>query len=277
LSRLRQTVLFLALLTETACTVGSIKNHYLLAESLWMKGKFEAAVVEFEKAAQKGPQSKVGLQALLRAATTQMFYLSQYREALKNLKLFIERSEDASEVWKAKKQIGELLFSKLEHYGAAIEHYRFLLTQKPTEAEAAGFLYRIGRAQFFLWKFEQAIQTFEQVVLLYPGSSWAEKAQFDRAETLFTQAGQTTKEGVVIKKGEPYAEAMRAYEAFLKSKPKSALVPQAEFGVASCLEEMDQVEAAYQKYLLLLKNYPSPRVIQIKLGRIAERKRQQNH
>lgn len=232
-----------------------------------MEEKYEASVAEFEKVALKDPKGKIGLQSLFRAATTQMLYLSQYREALKNFKLFVERSGETPESWVAKKQIGDLLFSKLEQYDQTIDFYRSLMRQNPKSIEAAEFQFRIGRSYFFLWKFEEAIKAYEELIALFPESIWAEVAQFDIAETLFTSA-QTN---------ESYRVAMEAYLTFIKKYPRSHRLPQAKFGVAACLEEMDQLDIAYLKYLELLKTYPSPKVVQVKLGRIAERKRQRNH
>ena len=71
---------------------------------------------------------------------------------------------------------------------------------------------------------------------------------------------------------ESYQEATEAYQAFIKKYPQSTLVPQARFGIASCLEELDQLDAAYQAYEALKDTYPSRNVIEIKLARIRERR-----
>ena len=72
-------------------------------------------------------------------------------------------------------------------------------------------------------------------------------------------------------RAEPFKKAQKAYESFIQKYPKSEWVPQAEFGIASCLEEEDLLELAYQKYETLKARYPSQRVIGVKLARIKER------
>ena len=75
---------------------------------------------------------------------------------------------------------------------------------------------------------------------------------------------------------EAYQEAIDAYQKFLKAHPGSALAPEAQFGIASCLKELDQLDAAYHQYEALRGTYPSPKVIEVKLARIRERKMQRS-
>jgi TolA-binding protein len=67
---------------------------------------------------------------------------------------------------------------------------------------------------------------------------------------------------------------MDDFTAFIKDHPKSSLAEDAKFGVANCLEELDQLDAAYRHYEALLNTYPSPNVIRIKMTRIRERNAQ---
>ncbi len=264
----------LAALAVSACTGGSAKNRYLFAEKLWTDGKFSAAVGEFEKVVQKDPNGKLGQQALYRAAMTQSLYLRQYDEALRKFRLFSEKTRDPELAWEALRQVGEVLFSKTDQYEAAIQHYRALLKQRPHSAEAPEFQFRIARSQFFLWQFDEALGSYREIEKKYPRTPWAEKAALEQGVTLYTRG-----EHLPGSKGaatETYQEALDAYSRFLKRYPASSLVPQAQFGMASCLEEMDQLDAAYHQYEALLSTYPSPNVIKIKLTRIKQRQMQRS-
>lgn len=141
--------LALAVWMTTGCTVDSAKRHYVLAEKLWTDGKYAASVAEFDKVVAKDPHGKLGAQALLRGATTQALFLSQYSEAVKKLRQYVEASPDTSATWEAQKEIGELLFSKLEQYDQAVKHYQTLIQLNPTAAEVPEFMYRVGRSYFF--------------------------------------------------------------------------------------------------------------------------------
>lgn len=241
----------------------------MLAEKLWTDQKYAAAVSEFEKVATRDPKSKLGLQALYRAAMTQWLFLSQYADAIRKFKTYIQDNPDAQSVWAAEIQVGEILFSKLEQYDQAIVHYRMMLKKKPQATEAPELLYRIGRSYFFLLQFNEATHVYRELIQKFPQSFWAEKASFEIGATYFTQAEQhsNSRRGG----GEDYQVAVSAFREFIRKYPKSSLVPEAAFGIASCLEELDDLKSAFEAYSALKETYPDPHVIEIKLARIRER------
>jgi TolA-binding protein len=256
------------------CSVNSAKKHYVLAEKLWTDGKYSASVAEFEKVTARDPKGKLGLQALLRGATTQSLFLSEYPGALKKFRTFTETSDDPTMVWETQKQIGEILFSKLEAYDQAETHYQLLLQQHPDAPEAPEFMFRVGRSQFYQWHFDDAVKTDTELARKYPATPWGEKAALEIGRAYFTRGEQSP--GDHGPGMEQYKLATEAYEKFIKSYPESPLVAEAKFGIANCLEEQDQLDAAYNSYEALKASYPSPNVIEIKLARIRERKAQRS-
>jgi TolA-binding protein len=258
----------------SGCSTDNARNHYVLAEKLWADRKYAAAVSEFEKVTSKDPHGKLGLQAKYRAAMTQFLFLSQYGDAVRKFSEYAREIQDPKSAWDAQLQIGEILFSKTEQYDQAIIHYRSLLRQRPQAQESPELLFRIGRSHFFLFQFNEAVAAYEDLIKLFPGSSWAEKAMFEVGATYFTR-GEQGSEG---NKGgtESYRTAMAAYQKFIHHYPKSNRVPEAQFGIASCLEEMDQLSEAYKAFSALKGTYPSPHVIDIKLSRIRQRTAQRN-
>jgi len=259
-------------LSAAGCSGGSPKAHYLLAEKLWGDGKYAAAVLEFEKVVGKDPHGSLGLRALLRAADTDAMFLAQYSEAIRNYERYRQAAPDTPEAWGAAKEIGEIYFSKTEQYDRAVLHYQALLAQRPDAPEAPEFLFRVAKSQFFLWDFDDAVENYRALMQKFPNSPYAEKASFELGVTAFTRGEQ--KPGANGAGKGAYQQAVEAYQEFLRRYPQSALAPDAQFGIASCLEELDQLDAAYKLYLLLRPIYPSPKVIDIKLARIRERKAQ---
>jgi TolA-binding protein len=147
--------------------------------------------------------------------------------------------------------------------------------------EAPEFQFRIAKSHFFLWHFADAIQAYETLIKSYPQTPWAEKASYEIGVTYFTRGEQHAGRGglasmSLARDSDVYQEAIDAYEKFLKKYPNSELAPQARFGIAACLEEMDQLDAAFHAYEALRASYPSPKVIEIKLARIRERKAQRS-
>jgi TolA-binding protein len=264
-------------LVSTGCTSNSAKKQYLLAEKLWTDGRYAAAVAEFDKVSTKDPRGALGIQALYRSATTQMLFLSQYGEAARKFKLFTEAPGVAPEAaWDAQKQIGEILFVKTEQYDRAIQHYDAMVKAKPNAREVPELLFRTAKSHFYLWQFDDAVRIYRQIAAKYTGSPWAEKAMYEIGVSFFTRGEQRNGTREKGSSG-AYQEAIDAHQRFIKQFPQSPLVPQARFGIASCLEEMDQLDAAYRAYESLRGTYPSPNVITIKLTRIRERQAQRSH
>jgi tetratricopeptide (TPR) repeat protein len=72
----------------------------------------------------------------------------------------------------------------------------------------------------------------------------------------------------------PCQQAIGEFQGFISRYPQSSRRVEAEFNIAQCREELDQLEQAYTDYLALLSRYPNPDIIKVKLGRIAERRSQ---
>jgi TolA-binding protein len=176
--------------------------------------------------------------------------------------------------WDAEKQVGELLFSKLERYDQAAQHYQLMLQKHPDAPEAAELLYRIAKSKFFLWEFDEAITNYRELIRHHRNTQIAERAAYEVGLTYFTRGEQ--RPGGATSGKEAYQDAIDAYDDFIRQYPKSQWVPEARFGIANCLEELDQLDAAYHSYEALQSIYPSPNVIAIKLARIRERKAQRS-
>ena len=271
------TALLLAALAASGagCSVDSATNHYILAERLWADGKYQAAVAEFDRVAKRDPKGKLGMQALLRSANTEAIFLKNYPGAIAKFRRYTKVSENSSEILAIERQIGEILFTQLEEYKEAIQQYESLMRLDPGPEERPKYLYRMGKSHFFLWRFQEAISVFQRIQKEYSRTVWAERAAFEVGLTYFTSGGHRA-EGDQESGEKPdaraYEKAIAAYEDFLKRFPDSELAPRARYGIASCYEELDQLEIAYNKYQELEKTYPSPSVIQIKLARIRERR-----
>lgn len=262
----------LLLFFVTGCSVDSAKNRYLLAEKLWTEANYPAAVSEFERVVQKDPKGKLGLQALYRAGITQAVFLQQYNEGVSKLQRFVELNTDPQTNWDALLQIGDILFSKLERYEDAITHYKELLRKNPKATEAADLHFRIAKANFYLWRFPEALRLFQELQGKFPKSQLAEQAAYHEGLVHFTQGGLKSNDR--SREIQLYEKAREAFEEFMMEYPGSSLVSEAKFGIASCYEELDQLDLAFQKFEEIQNTYPSPKVIAIKLFRLKERKAQ---
>lgn len=250
--------------------MNSAKSRYILAEKLWTDGKHAAAVSEFDRVAALDPRGKLGAQARYRAALTQTLYLSQHAEAVRKFRQLLELNPGFEDAWEVQKQIGEILYARTEQYEAAIHQYRELLSLRPDAIEAPEFLFRIAKSHFFLHQFTEAADAYQELQKKYPQAPLAEQAAYEVGVTWYTQGEDASHDGTVG----TYKRAQQAFEDFIRRYPQSTRVVEAKFGIGNCLEELEQLDAAYQIYESLQKTYPSPNVIKIKMIRIRERQAQ---
>ena len=263
--------LLASLLFLSNCSVDSVKNRYLFAEKLWSDGNYSEAVVEFDRVHRRDSESDLGKKALLRSAMTQTLFLNQHDEALRKLRLLIETEGDSDLSWEARKQVGEILFTRLEDHRASIKHYEELIQARPKAPEVAEFHYKIAVAYFQGWAFDDALGRFALIPKQWPASPWAEKAAYQIGMVWLTRGEQRPGAEFNTKGKEVYQEVIRVFDRFLALYPKSRLVPQAHFGRAVALEELDQLEAALSEYEKVQTTYPTPQVVQIRLIRVRER------
>jgi tetratricopeptide (TPR) repeat protein len=262
-------LLGLSFLLVMGCSVDSARHHYVLAERFWSDKNYAAAVIEFERVIAKDPSGGLGQQALYRSAMTQTLFLGQHVEAVQKLRSFIQYSTDSNLIRAAQIQVGEVLFTHLENYEQAVLHYQSLIKLYPDSSDVPSFLFRIAKSQFFLFQFSEALGTFQKIISQFPDTVWSERATLELGTTFFTRGQRQSVHSV--SESNDFDLAIQSYRKFIKLYPKSDLAAEARFGIASCLEEEDQLDEAYLIYSDLIKTYPAPRVVEIKISRIKER------
>lgn len=258
-------LLVLFLLIQGCSNQASIANRYLTAESLWTEKNYAAAVAEFDQILKEDPNSAIALQAMLRSSMTKTLFLNKHQEALEGFKLYIARAASSEQVPSVEKQIGDIYYFKLKDYQSAIQHYQHLIETKKFGIEDTGeFSYRIARSYFLMGKIKNSIEVNETIVKQKFSSDLKARAYLDLGHSWYA-LGDSEKNG--------FQNAIIAYtkaETEIKN-PKSTLYLEAEFGIASSMEELDQLEQAFSKFKTLEEKYPSPNVIKVKLLRLEAR------
>ena len=276
-----------AALLLASCGGSGAKSEYILAEKLWEEKSYAAAAAQFERAFQKDQKGTLGKQALYRAATTQYLFTQKHAAALALFRRYLEVDPGGQAARDAEIQIGEILFSKLSQYDAAIQHYRRWLREHPGDPLNPEFLFRIGRAQFYLWQFEDAIQTFESVTLQSTDERWVSEALYQAGMCHLALAGQSQERSAAgepgeedapaaVGKKERYKRAMGFFEQSASRFPKSKAAQEAKLGLATAHEELGQWPEALEVLQSIAGTYPSPQVVQIRMIRIRERLSRQN-
>jgi len=258
--------LIFLLLVGSGCTAqSSISNHYLTAEKLWSEKNYPAAVAEFERVVKESPDSAIGLQALWRASTTQALFLNEPQKALKGFESFIQRASSSELAPQAMLEMGEILFTRLNQYGRAIEHYEKLIeSPRFREEEKALFHYRVARSHFHLQRIRKSIEWYEKMLAAFPSSTWTPRAMADLGSAWYA-LGDHDRTAL--------PKALKIFQD-LKNRTRGRqhrLYVEAVFNEASTLEELDKLEEAHDLFMTIQNDYPAPNVIRIRMVRLSER------
>ncbi len=274
-------ILAAALLVLPSCGGSTVKTDYILAEKLWEEGSYQPAARQFERIFLKDQKGKLGQQALYRAAMTQYLFLKEYSEALRLFTKYLEVAPTGPAARDAQLQIGEIYFNKITQYENAISHYRKWLKDNPAAPENPEFLYRIGRAQFFLWQFEDSIRTFESILAQSSAHPVASEAAYQIGMAHLSLAAQSSlsarpgddeeTDTESIDSSERHRLAVKTFESVEKQYPGSKAAQQAALGIVTSLEERGLWEDALKKLGEMGGKYPIPQILKIRTHRIQER------
>ena len=194
-------------------------------------------------------------------ATIQYLYVSDYADAVKSFRQFTFLSQDTGLVYESEKNIGEVLFSKLEDYKGAVEQYTRLIGKYPDSKEKGFFQFRMAKSHYNLLKFEDAIKGFGKVVAESTDPALKEESLYQIGNSLYT-------------KGD-YEQAIDAFEDLLVGFPKGkyAILLSLAWRFAMELEQLDE---AFRIYESIKDKYPERGVLELKLKRVSERRSHRN-
>ena len=255
---LRNSGLLLALLLAfSGCNARSPETKFLLAEKLLEDKKYDAAISEFQDIVDKSPSSNLGLDAQLKIAQIQHLYLGRSQEAIDSYREFLDRAKDPARRREVERTLGDLQFHNFENYDEAIASYTKLVKEGPTSPDAEELIFRLGRAFFLKSQFSDAVKVFQFQMQHFPTGVLKWKAELEIGNALSGQA--------------KYADAIKHFDAVIEGAPKAQRVL-AGFAKASCFEEQDDLDSAYEAFATIKEDYPAPTVVELKMQKIKRRK-----
>lgn len=137
--------------------------------------------------------------------------------------------------------VGERAFA--DHlYSVSRRSLQRLVKSHPEHASVPEATLLLGRSQFALGEFQEALDTFRRAQSYSPPAGQPEEARFWEAETLFR-----------LKR---YAEARGAYDALLAANPASTVGSPAMYGLAWAELELKRPEPAVTTFQQFLRSWP---------------------
>jgi TolA-binding protein len=240
-----------------ACNANSPETKFLLAEKLLEDKKYDAAISEFQVIVDKSPQSRFGLEAQLKIAQIQHLYLGRSEQAIGSYREFLKRVKDDDQRREVERTLADLQFQNFENYDEAIAAYSRLVKEDPNQKETEALMFRLGRAFFLQSKFSDAIKMFEYQRTRFPSGELYWRAELEIGNALGAD-GRCN-------------EAVPRFNNVIGSGPREQRIL-ASFAKASCFEEQDELDKAYELFSSIKDDYPAASVVELKLQRIKRRK-----
>lgn len=257
--------LFLVLGT-VSCTRSAAPNKYVNAEKLWTQKKYAAAAVAFDEVSKAEPNGAFGIQALYRSAMTKTLFLSKHQEAIQQFKLVIERAPNSEIGILSIIEVGEIYFNRLNSCSDAITWYlQYEQNNQILQNEKLVFLQRRARCHHRLRELAQARQAYEKLIEIDSKSEIGLKSRQELGLVYLSMGEKDIK----------FSElAMQTFNALIKDLSDPEAYTEAQFGLASSLQQLGKLQEALTIFEGLLDKTKSEErsyLLKVNIARLKER------
>lgn len=197
------------------------QSLYLIGESYDNLGLYQKAGEYYNRVLTKYPQSRKAKDALY-ARGWSLYRLKKYQAAYDVFTRFIKTYSNHYAVVEASYRAAESLFNLRDWANAQTAYQKFLGTYGKDEKHQQSVInarFRLGECYFQQQLMEEAKETFQLLLQKYGTSPIVAEAQYWIAEILL--------------EGEKYPEAIYEYGKIVNLHPKSDVVDDAQFGIAT--------------------------------------------
>jgi TolA-binding protein len=239
------------------CNINSPQAKFRLAERLLEDRKYEAAIVEFNAIVDRSPNSEMGLAAQLKIAEIRHIYLGQAKEAQKAYEAVLKRTTDPAQQQRIEKTLADIHFTSFENYDESIKAYSKLMQELAGKPESEEMMFRLGRSFFMKGQFSDSIDILQYQLKNFPegGLRWKAELEIGHALSASGRCRETTDR----------------FSQLVQRAPKE-IVPLAKFAMATCFEELDDLDRAYELLDEIRSSHPSAEVVDLKMQKIKRRK-----
>jgi len=250
--------LFVLLFLLSSCSDAyKAKGLYDQAMTALDQGLDGAAVEYLTQYVVQHPENPGVEEALFQRGTIYHLYQSRYVDSVNDFRELLERFPQGSRAREARLGIAEILEKKLGDCRLAIVHYQHLISDYDSVADNDLYQYRISQCYYNLLNFEQSILEYNSLLDSYPASPLIDEAYFQIAATLQT-AGDLN-------------GAESAWRKYLVRYPEGEQLLDAKFGLASTLEEMEELREALAIYQEIFDDYDNKEALGWRIEKVRER------
>lgn len=232
-----------------------LEGRYIKGEELIAAGEYEEAIDTFCAIYEWHADSPLAPRALFRSAEVLNHYQARYQEAILCYLMVEKDYPDAEQCRKAQEQVADIYKNRLRDYARAIVAFQKLLDDGVPEGDR--IQYEVADSYFRLNNFEQARIEFDSLLKNYPDSPLVPEVQY-RIAVAYSLEGASR-------------EAEEAFSGTVAAWPDSPFAIEARFGLATVLEERDELRSALKLLEELRGVYPNAEALAKKTDQVKER------
>jgi len=232
-----------------------LEETYQRGLAFRQSGRYAEAVELFSDLHEGHPSFSRVPEALYEKAEILDLYLFRHSDALLTYLLLERDYPDAPQVEPARRQVATLFKYRLNDCGQAISAYQKVLDLPGTDNDQ--LQYEVADCYFRLNNFEQARIEFETLLNNYPSSDLTAEIRYRIAMT-YALDGKLP-------------DAAAAYRQVIQDWPESPYAIEASFGLATVLEEQEELLEALKILEELDGIYPKQDILKRKTEQVRER------
>lgn len=231
------------------------EEAYKKAERLWESGKYNEAIVQYEKVVSNNPKGRLAADALYQIGNIYYFNLREYQKAIETYRRLVETSPRSPFSPDAQRKIADIYKDKFGDMKGAIAEYERFIKIFPKEADKAR--YQMAQCYILLKEFSKAREQYEAILKEAPDIDYKDDIYYQTANSYYLE-GKT-------------GEARKGFEEFLRKFPESKFVSDAGLGIALAYEEERNLQEALARLVQLKGTYHNQRVLDLRITGIQER------
>ena len=232
-----------------------IEEDFHQADQLVEAGKYQKALAAYQDLQKRYPDFHLSPRALFQSGEVLNLYLKSYPKALLAYLMVIKDYPDSEFADTAQLQVAEIYKNRMGDYGRAIVAYQKLLDNGYEHGDR--LQYEIADTYFHQNNFEQARIEFESLTKNYPDSSLIPEVEY-RIAVIYSLEGETVK-------------AEEAFQGVIERYEQTPYALEARFGLATLLEEREELLASLKILEALEGKYPNPEALAKKTEQVRER------
>jgi tetratricopeptide (TPR) repeat protein len=257
-------LLLLSLLV--ACTLGVSDEKWKLAQSYVQQGQYLRAIEEYSRIVNLEQSGDMAVKAQTQIALIYEQNLKDYPRAIRAYRDVYRRSgEDISSRLKARTEIARIYSSRLGDFQAAIEEYEVIFKEFGYQiAEGPDLMIARAEALMEAMRFEEASSVLAKFREHFPGHKEGPRTLLLQAQSYL--ASQKNDQAI-----ENFRDIIRRFNGV---EGFEHLVAEAYYGLGVAFESKDELEKALEAYRASLQKYPNPKVVELKIERLQQRKKE---